>query len=114
MRDSAWSDVVGTVADETRAGTRKVRMSNTFAPKSFSVKMRFSTAEYYIFRDWFDVTIRKGAIAFLFPDLETSHPTYRFSQADNNRLYRFKPSSTVRYSNTAGDIIDVDMEWEEV
>lgn len=114
LRQSSWNDVVGTIADDTRAGTRKVRAGNTFAPKTYSVKMRFNLEEYTTFKNWFEITTRKGAIPFMFPDIETSHDKYKFSELDNNVLYRFVPSSTISYSNSAGNLIDVSMEWEIV
>lgn len=114
LRQSSWSDVVGTIADETRAGTRKVRAGNTFAPKTYSVQMKFKLEEYNTFQHWFEYTTRKGAIPFYFPDLETSHPNFRFNETDNNVLYRFVPSSSISYNNSAGDLIDVSMEWEKV
>lgn len=114
LRQSQWEDVVGTIADETRAGTRKVRAGNTFAPKTYSVQMRFNLDEYNIFKTWFELTTRKGAIPFYFPDLETSHAKYKFDVNDNNELYRFVPSSSLSYQNSGGNLIDVSMEWEKV
>jgi len=114
LRKSSWEDTVGTIADETRAGTRKVRASSTFAPTTYDVKMRFNLDEYEVFKSWFEVTTRKGAIPFLFPDLETSHSKYTFDVNDNNVLYRFAPSSTIKYSNEAGNFITVSMDWEKV
>lgn len=114
MRESSWTDSVGTIADDTRAGTKKVRMANTYAPKQYSISMRFTLEEYAIFKNWFEITTRRGAIPFEFPDIETSHPTFKFSEDDNNVLYRFTPSSQISYRNSAGLFVDVSMEWETV
>lgn len=97
---------VGTVADETRCGIKKVREANTFTPNHYSVTMRFNVAEYHAFKTWFTYNLRKGAKSFLFPRIDDEQGV--------DVEYRFVPSSRLNVSNIGGQILEVTMEWEEV
>lgn len=98
----------GFIADDTRAGTRKVRAANTSEPNSFSVTLRFRTlADYKKFDHWYNVTDRKGVFAFIFRDLKT-----RRSDGETS-VYRFSDGGAPNASNPMGEVVDVSMQWEE-
>lgn len=109
LRDTTWSMPIGFIADETRAGTRKVRGANTAQPNSFSVKLRFETLnDYETFDFWYNYTSRKGLFAFKFRNLK------KHASSGSERIYRFSADGTPQVNNVGGEVVDVSMIWEEV
>ena len=109
LRSTGWQMPTGFLADETRAGTRKVRAANTSEPNSFSVTLRFPTlADYKTFDHWYNVTDRKGVFAFNFRNLKTMKSERAYS------VYRFSSEAAPNASNPMGEVVDVSMQWEEV
>ena len=108
LRSTTWTMPTGFRADETRAGTRKVRAANTSEPNTFSVTLRFmSVDDYTAFDTWYNTTDRKGLIAFNFRNLKKK------ASAGETEVYRFTQDGAPQVTNTAGEIVDVSMGWEE-
>lgn len=106
LRDTTWDIPVGTIADETRCGRKKVRPANQLAPTSYNVSMNFKYYEYKIFLNWFKTTLRHGAVSFKYPAID---------DIDGHEVeYRFVPGSTITPDNPGGLIVHVPMQWEEV
>ena len=105
-RDTDWDIPMGIIADQTRSGKRKIRAAHSSAPNVFNVVMRFSVAEYRVFLDWFKNDLRKGALPFLFPKID--------SEGGENAVYIFSPDSTPHFSNPSGKVIEARFVWEEV
>ena len=104
LKESTWDETIASISDETRCGVKKVRASETFAPITYNIKMRFTKTEYDTFREWF-VANRRGILPFYFPDVEGTGVT---------KTYRFASGSKINYSNVSGKLIDVSMTFEEV
>ena len=108
LRSTNWNMPTGFISDKTRAGTRKVRAANTAEPNSFSVTLRFKTLDdYTAFDTWYNTTDRKGLIAFNFRNIKNK------ASASQTAVYRFTQDGTPQVTNTAGEIVDVSMGWEE-
>lgn len=110
LRDTSWKAAAGFISKKTRSGVRRVRTAHRCEPVTFSVKMRFDTAEdYRTFRAWFEGPCRKGAMSFAFPEIDTVE-----NGTKTMREYRFASDGAPQYSNPAGQMVDVTMTWEEV
>lgn len=108
LRSTSWDMPTATIADETRSGRKKVRMSGNCQPQSFSVKMHMTLAEKKIFLSWFKSNLYFGANTFAFPNIDAmSEETADLTE------YRLVPGSTISWSNPSGDILEVSMQWEE-
>ena len=105
-RETDWDVTVGVVADQTRSGKRKVRTAHSLAPNVFNVVMRFTVDEYKAFLTWFRNDLRKGALPFRFPKID--------SDGKKKAVYIFASDSVLRFNNTSGKIIDARFVWEEV
>lgn len=107
LRSTNWELSTGFIADQTRAGTKKIRGSNTEQPDTYSVELQFPTLEdYHIFEAWYKTVCFKGVYPFVFRDLK-----YLESDGFQN-VYRIVDSP--RVSNKGGHVIIVSMNWEEV
>lgn len=108
LRDTNWDMPEGFIAEETRAGTRKVRGANTAQPNSFQVKIRFKTLDdYEVFDFWYNYTSRKGLFAFKFRNLK------KHTSSGSEKIYRFANGGSPKCSNIGGEVMDVSMMWEE-
>lgn len=106
LRETTWVMPICVIADETRCGKKKVRPSTQLAPDSFNVSMNFTYEEYVLFKSWFKTTLRKGAVSFMYPEIDAIN--------GQDKEYRFVPGSTIEPDNPGGKIVHVPMQWEEV
>jgi hypothetical protein len=107
LRDTNGDLAQGFIAEKTRSGARKVRAANTVEPDSHSVTIQFdSVADYQTFKTWFEVTDRRGALSFAFPEIDNT--------GGAAKEYCFADGGTPKWSNPAGQIIKVTMTLEEV
>lgn len=109
LRASSWETQTATVADETRCGRKKVRMSGNCQPQTFSVRMHMKLSEKKVFMEWFKESLFYGANTFAFPQVDALT-----GESAENREYRFVPGSSISWSNVSADILEVSMQWEEV
>ena len=105
LRDSTWDFASGTVADETRCGRRRVRPALQLQPDGFTVSMNMTHDEYMVFKYWYKVSLRKGALTFAYPQIDAIN--------GGNKEYRFVPSTKPAFDNPGGKIVHVSMQWEE-
>ena len=101
-----WDEPVTIIEDETRSGKMRRRLYHSQSKRKFSVTMRFSVQEYDVFRNWFRISLKRGAEHFMFPKIDSTSKT--------ETEYRFSADGFPKYSNESGKIINVSMEWEEV
>lgn len=107
LRDGAdWQETSGFIEDETRSGKRKRRLYATQSKREFSLKMRFSLAEYNLFRSWYVGTLKYGFHSFSFPQVDSV-------EKKTMKTYRFTSDGAPKYSNPDGKIIEASMKWEE-
>ena len=81
-------------------------LAYSMAKRPFSVKMRFTYAEYLLFDEWYNNTLTgcaKGLNSFAFPQID------RIGGSDKE--YRFVAGQAPQYSNVSGNIIDCSMQW---
>ena len=105
-RGTDWDVSVGVIADQTRSGKRKVRSAHSLVPNVFNVTMRFTVDEYKTFINWFKNDLRKGALPFSFPRVD--------SDGEKKTVYIFASDSALRFSNPSGKVIEAHFVWEEV
>lgn len=108
LRATSWETPTAAVADETRSGRKKVRMSGNCQSQTFSVTMHMTLAEKKIFMAWFKSNLYYGANSFVFPNVDSMS-----GESAVLTEYRLVPGSTISWSNPTGDILEVAMQWEE-
>lgn len=108
LRDTQWTVPVCTIADETRCGRKKVRVSNTLQPTTFNVSIRMTIDEAKIFINWYRGNCRNGAESFLFPRIDDITGTNELVE------YRISPNTNVEWDNPSGLLTTCKMQWEEV
>ena len=106
LRDTTWDIPVCTIADETRCGRKKVRPATQLSPESFNVSMNMYHYEYKRFMEWFNTTLRRGAVSFMYPTIDDID--------GHEEEYRFVPGSNISPDNPGGLIVHVPMQWEKV
>ena len=102
-RDTTGHISEGVILDTTRCGKKQSRPSSQLAPNTYSIKMMFNRNEFLTFKTWYEVSLRRGALTFSFPDIFTSltEKEYRIVGGYN-------------WDNPSAEIFNVTMEWEEV
>lgn len=91
----------GIISDTMRSGKRKTRLRSTSAPESFSVSMKMTREEFELFRTWYKVDLRMGALSFQFPKIAGTG----FAE------YKILPSPS--WSQLAANYVGMTMQWEE-
>jgi hypothetical protein len=106
LRSSSWNTVPGFIADQTRSGKFKTRISHIHAPDEFNVLMHMTLPEYRVFNNWWRNSCRKGVYTFAYPKIN-----------DNTGVlaeYQFCSNSRLSVKNTSGDNLEISMQWVEV
>ena len=104
LKESSWSEVIGFLSDETLSGKTKRRYAHSLAKRPISVNMLFTYDEYEDFTYWYNNTIKRGTLSFIFPRIDGT----------GDAEYRFASNGAPSYSNNSGKIIKCSMQWEEV
>lgn len=78
------------------------------AKKPFNVTMRFTYAEYLLFKTWWEDTCYYGLNSFGFPQIDD------WGNSVSEKEYRFVAGTSPSYSNPSGKYIECSMQWEEV
>jgi hypothetical protein len=91
----------GVLSDTMRSGKKKTRLRSTSAPESFSVVMKMTREEFELFRTWYKVDLRMGALSFQFPKIAGT----------GNTEYKILPAPA--WSQLAANYLQVSMQWEE-
>jgi len=106
LRSSSWSSPLHIIGDETRCGASKVRQAHSVRPKTYSVTMQMDAANAEIFKEWFANTDWYGFYSFPLPQIDVVNGA--------PKEYRFKPDTELSWSNTAGQILNVSFDLEEI
>lgn len=102
----AWEIPNGTKADKTKSGKIKMRAAESCAPMTYKVQMRFTPDEYSSFMYWYLNTTQRGALTFLFPQIDAVNGV--------EVEYGFVPGTSISVRNPSARSIDVNMEWYSV
>lgn len=91
----------GIISDTMRSGKKKTRLLSTTSPEVFSVSMKFTREEFEIFRAWYKINLRMGALSFSFPKIAGT----------GDAEYKILPSPA--WSQLTPRLVKVTMTWEE-
>ena len=107
LRSSSWVKPVKVVTDATRSGASKRRIGVTATPKSYSVTLSFRTVEDYDkFMKWFEENDLSGFHSFWMNKIDqVNGDVYE---------YRFAQGTQLNCSNSAGQVMEVSFELEEL
>ena len=103
---NGWEEPETVIEDKTRSGKQKRRLYSSSEKRTFQVSFNFNMDEYNAFRTWVKYSIRKGALSFEFPQIDSTDKTVMAE-------YRMKKGGFPKYSNESGTVINCKMVWEE-
>lgn len=107
LRASSWTRPMKVVSDMTRSGASKRRIGVTATPNSYSVTLSFRTVEDYDkFIAWFEKEDLNGYYSFWMKKIDKVDGEFY--------EYRFAPGTQLNCSNTAGQVLEVSFELEEL
>jgi len=107
LRATKWETPMKIIGDETRSGASKVRIAHTANRKKFSAVFKMDDVNAEKFNYWFEHTNLNGFNHFFLPRIDSS-------RSNQYGVYRFAPNSTMSWNNTAGKILEVSVELEEL
>lgn len=106
LRSTSWNTPLRIIGDDTRSGFARVRMAHSGSKQTYSVTLQMNEEDSVKFKRWFLNDDLSGLNPFYLPKID------RVNGEDT--VYRFIPGTDLKWSNTAGDILEVTFDLEEL